>query len=259
MRTPHGSRLREKVITHLQASRNSSGAAEHRSDVVQILYCFCLVDLCQPVCGLSRVSRAREYFWSESCHMWPLIKLVESPHKDLPSATFACTIRAIIVTQRGGTELFSNYTKPLGFHTTDREPKRAHWRVPAFKHTTKNPREDSQREKERKGSERGKKERNFGRSGRSAVPGRGSGGGRGGPAEEMQNKFKKSNKLCAKIKKVKKITTKNVENQKKEKMMEGGLGSGEWREGVSPPPPPPVIFTQVCPFSFRSSGNCPRS
>ena len=50
--------------------------------------------------------------------------------------------------------------KPPGCHTTAREPKRAHLRVPAFKNTTKIPREDPQREREKKsenGSGRGKK------------------------------------------------------------------------------------------------------
>ena len=36
--------------------------------------------------------------------------------------------------------------KPPGFHTTTREPKRAHFRVPVFKNTTKIQREDTQRE-----------------------------------------------------------------------------------------------------------------
>ena len=35
-----------------------SGAAAYKSDVVQISHCFCLVDVCHPVCGLSRMSRA---------------------------------------------------------------------------------------------------------------------------------------------------------------------------------------------------------
>ena len=41
--------------------------------------------------------------------------------------------------------------KPPGFHTTAREPKRAHLRVPAFNHTTKiQKRRPPEREKERK-------------------------------------------------------------------------------------------------------------
>ena len=39
--------------------------------------------------------------------------------------------------------------KPPGVHTTTREPKRAHLRVPAFKNTTKIQREDTQRGKKR--------------------------------------------------------------------------------------------------------------
>ena len=34
-----------------------------------------------------------------------------------------------------------------GFHTTAREPKRVHFRVPTFKNTTKIPRQDTKREK----------------------------------------------------------------------------------------------------------------
>ena len=54
--------------------------------------------------------------------------------------------------------------RPPGFHTTAREPKRAHLRVPAFRNTTKIQREDPQRERERArmGGEDGKKKRNFG-------------------------------------------------------------------------------------------------
>ena len=53
-----------------------------------------------------------------------------------------------------------------GLHTTAREPKRAHPRVPAFKNTTKIPRKDPQegRKNENCGG-RGKKKRNFRRSG----------------------------------------------------------------------------------------------
>ena len=54
---------------------------------------------------------------------------------------------------------------PPGFHTTAREPKRAHFRVPAFKNTTKIQREDTQRDTERakRWREREEKKRNFGR------------------------------------------------------------------------------------------------
>ena len=53
-----------------------------------------------------------------------------------------------------------------GFHTTAREPKRVHLRVPAFKNTTKIQREDTQRGKKRTNfaAGEGKKERNCGRS-----------------------------------------------------------------------------------------------
>ena len=82
--------------------------------------------------------------------------------------------------------------RPQGFHTTAREPKRAHLRVPAFKNTTKIPREDPQREREKRAkmeTGEGKKARHFERSG-----GGGSGGGRG-LAEEMKKKIKKSEHL----------------------------------------------------------------
>ena len=56
---------------------------------------------------------------------------------------------------------------PPGFHTTAREPKRVHLRVPVFKNTTKiqrkRPKEREKRMKTVVGE--GKKERNFGRSG----------------------------------------------------------------------------------------------
>ena len=57
--------------------------------------------------------------------------------------------------------------KPPRLHTTAREPKRAHFRVPAFKNTTKIPRKDPKKREEKKENcgGRGKKERNFGRSG----------------------------------------------------------------------------------------------
>ena len=59
--------------------------------------------------------------------------------------------------------------KPPGLHTTAREPKRAHFRIPAFENTTKIQREDTQRDTKRttweREREREKKTRNFGRSG----------------------------------------------------------------------------------------------
>ena len=60
---------------------------------------------------------------------------------------------------------------PPGLHTTVREPKRAHLRVPVFKNTTKIQREDTQEREERMKivAERDKKARNFGRSGGGAV------------------------------------------------------------------------------------------
>ena len=67
---------------------------------------------------------------------------------------------------------------PPGFHTTSREPKRAHLRVPAFKNTTKIQREDTQRGKKRTNFAAGEgKMRNFGRSRGRAVQ------GKGGPGE----------------------------------------------------------------------------
>ena len=63
---------------------------------------------------------------------------------------------------------------PPGSHTTAREPKRAHFRVPAFKTPPKfNEKTPRERQKERiRGREREKKAQNFGRSG-----GGGSSGG----------------------------------------------------------------------------------
>ena len=71
---------------------------------------------------------------------------------------------------------------PPGFHTTAREPKRAHLSAPVFKNTTKIQREDlPEREETKKFSVgEGKKERNFGRSGEGR-----SGGG--GPGERPKN------------------------------------------------------------------------
>ena len=75
---------------------------------------------------------------------------------------------------------------PPGFHTTVREPKRAHLRVPVFKNTTKIQREDTQRGKKRTNFAAGegkKKERNFGRS-RGRGP-REGGPGKGGPGKAV--------------------------------------------------------------------------
>ena len=59
-----------------------------------------------------------------------------------------------------------------GLHTTAREPKRAHSMVPAFNHTTKIRRNDPKRgRKSENCGGRGKKERNFGRSGGGGVRG----------------------------------------------------------------------------------------
>ena len=68
---------------------------------------------------------------------------------------------------------------PPGFHTTAREPKRAHLRGRAFKNTTKIQRKGPTREGEKNKKlwrEREKKERNFGRSGGGRSGGEGSGG-----------------------------------------------------------------------------------
>ena len=52
--------------------------------------------------------------------------------------------------------------RPPGLHTTAREPKRAHFRVPAFKNTTKIPREDTREtQKERNGGGKEKKSAKF--------------------------------------------------------------------------------------------------
>ena len=58
---------------------------------------------------------------------------------------------------------------PPGFHTTAREPKRAHLSVPAFKNTTKIQREDLPEREERNFRWERKKERNFGWSRGRAV------------------------------------------------------------------------------------------
>ena len=50
----------------------------------------------------------------------------------------------------------SQAPQPPGFHTTEREPKRAHFRVPAFKNTTNIQRKDNQRETKRVNMEVGK-------------------------------------------------------------------------------------------------------
>ena len=73
--------------------------------------------------------------------------------------------------------------KPPGFHTTAREPKRAHLRVPAFNHhqnSTRRPTREEERMKIVAGE--GKKERNFwrtsgGRSREEGVPWREESGG----------------------------------------------------------------------------------
>ena len=71
---------------------------------------------------------------------------------------------------------------PPGFHTTAREPKRAHFRVPAFKtppkFNEKTPKRG--RNNEHLWWEKGKKERNFGRSGGGRSGGGRSGGGQSG-------------------------------------------------------------------------------
>ena len=77
-----------------------------------------------------------------------------------------------------------------GFHTTAREPKSAHLRVPAFNHTTKFQRNDPQerRKKENCGG-RGKKRAKFWAVRRKGVRRRGSGGGVrvGGESGERPN------------------------------------------------------------------------
>ena len=65
---------------------------------------------------------------------------------------------------------FFTFTSFLQFHTTAREPKRAHLRVPAFQITTKIPREDPQRHKKNaNGSEKGKKRAKFWASGAGGL------------------------------------------------------------------------------------------
>ena len=68
--------------------------------------------------------------------------------------------------------------KPPGFHTTARETRRAHLRVPFFTKTTKIEREDTEREEERKWSERRKK--------KDEILG-GSGSAEGGPNQQQQH------------------------------------------------------------------------
>ena len=65
--------------------------------------------------------------------------------------------------------------KPPGFHTTAREPKRAHFRVPAFKNTTNIQREDTQRGKKRMNfaAGEGKKRAKFWAVQRKGGPGEG--------------------------------------------------------------------------------------
>ena len=75
---------------------------------------------------------------------------------------------------------------PSGFHTTAREPKRAHLRVPVFKNTTKIQRKGPTRE--------GEKNKNCG-GGRGKIkseilggPAEGGSGGGGGPAEGVRQR-----------------------------------------------------------------------
>ena len=78
-----------------------------------------------------------------------------------------------------------NYLGPPGFHTTAREPKRAHFRVPAFKNTTKIQREDLPREGRKKENccgGRGKQKREILGGPAEGVRRRG-GLGEGGPGE----------------------------------------------------------------------------
>ena len=68
---------------------------------------------------------------------------------------------------------------PPGFHTTAREPKCAHFTVPALQKHQQNSRKDPKRERKKKEivAGGGKKERNFGRSGGGLSGGGLSGGG----------------------------------------------------------------------------------
>ena len=79
-------------------------------------------------------------------------------------ASPACRRTRLMPAFRGSTGRHVEHRRlvgPPGFHTTAREPKRAHFRVPALRNTTKIPREDPQRGKKRTkmGSGRGKKKR----------------------------------------------------------------------------------------------------
>ena len=69
---------------------------------------------------------------------------------------------------------------PPGFHTTTREPKRAHLRVPAFKNTTKIQREHTQRGKKRTNFAAGEGKK---KSEILGGPGEGRSRGEGGPGE----------------------------------------------------------------------------
>ena len=71
--------------------------------------------------------------------------------------------------------------RPPGFHTTIREPKRAHFMAPASKHQNSTRRPPRERRKNEISCGRGKKERNFGRSRGRAVR------RRGGPGERPKN------------------------------------------------------------------------
>ena len=78
----------------------------------------------------------------------------------------------------------SSAPKPPGLHTTAREPKRAHFRAPTFKNTTKIQREDPQEREERKKimAGEGKKRAKCWAVRRRALP-VGGGPGEGGPGE----------------------------------------------------------------------------
>ena len=68
---------------------------------------------------------------------------------DLCLCVFVCVCVCLCVLCGVGVGTVSVASGLLGLHTTTREPKRAHLRVPAFKNTTKIPREESQRGKKR--------------------------------------------------------------------------------------------------------------
>ena len=101
--------------------------------------------------------------WGSSRGIWVMF---EAPGR---SNVHVWSSRAVMCEPRPG------LVGPPGFHTTVREPKRAHLRVPVFKNTTKVQREEPQREKKERNFrwEREKKDRNFGRSRGRAVRRRG--------------------------------------------------------------------------------------